>query len=192
MKKLILASASPRRKELLENAGLSFQVQVSDVDESVFSHLPPEEMVQALAKAKAEAVAKENRDSLVIGSDTVVVLENKVLGKPADRDDAFRMLSSLSGKTHYVYTGVCITDGRADTFVSKTAVTFFELTKEEIEGYVATGEPMDKAGAYGIQGRGSLLVKEISGDYFTVVGLPVAMVARKINNRRRAASNELR
>lgn len=178
---VVLASASPRRRELLQTAGVAFTVHVSDAEEAIAPGTPPQEAVTELARQKAQAVARECPDDLVIGADTVVVLDGEILGKPADEADAARMLRMLSGRTHAVYTGVCLLRaGKAETFFEQTLVTFYPLTNKEIEEYVATGEPMDKAGAYGIQGRGCTLVREIRGDYFNVVGLPVAALCRRL------------
>ena len=183
MKKLILASGSPRRKEILENIGFRFDVLVSDTDESVIKadKLPVSVYVQELALLKASAVQKSApKNSLIISADTVVYSEGKILGKPKDYDDAFSMLKSLSGKCHSVFTGICVMRTK-DAFsccgAVETEVYFKELTDNQIERYVQTGEPMDKAGAYGIQGIGSLLVEKINGDYFNVVGLPVAKLS---------------
>lgn len=176
---LILASASPRRRELLTTAGFEYTVEAADINESVFETDDPLNDVEQLAKAKATAIAVLHPSCVVLGADTVVVLDGKALGKPADKDDAAKMLRSLSGRIHHVYTGVCaVCNSKATSFVSKTEVEFYELTDEEIEAYIATNEPMDKAGSYGIQGIGCTLVKRINGDYFTVVGLPVAQTAR--------------
>ncbi len=178
---VVLASASPRRRELLQKAGVEFTVKVSDAEEHIAPDTPPHEAVMSLARQKAQAVAKVCPDDLVIGADTVVVYDGAILGKPADEADAARMLRMLSGKTHEVFTGVClICAGKAETFYARTQVTFYPLTQPEIEAYIATGEPMDKAGAYGIQGRGCTLVSGICGDYFNVVGLPVAEVCRRL------------
>ena len=181
MRGIILASGSPRRQELLEQMGLSYEVVVSDVDEGGLNHMPPKELVQALASLKANAVAKERiyerQDALIIGADTVVVLNNKILGKPKDSQDAERMLRSLSGKKHIVYTGVSIIDSNANTeevFAEKSIIHMKELTSEEIKEYVLTKEPLDKAGSYGIQGKGGVFVEKIEGDYFSVMGLPIA------------------
>ncbi|MBY0123957.1 nucleoside triphosphate pyrophosphatase [Bacillus sp. S/N-304-OC-R1] len=183
MKNLILASSSPRRKELLENLHISFEVSSSDVDESFDPGLTPGEIVMELSSRKAKAVGGENPDAFVVGADTVVVLEGNVLGKPKDRTEAFAMLKSLSGKTHSVFTGVSIIGPEIDkNFYVKTDVVFWELSDEEINAYIDTGEPFDKAGAYGIQGFGSVLVKEINGDYFSVVGLPVSKTVRELRN----------
>ncbi len=178
---VVLASASPRRRELLQTAGVTFTVKVSDADEHIEPDTPPHEAVMSLARQKAQAVAKSCPDDLVIGADTVVVYDGAILGKPADEGDAARMLRMLSGKTHTVFTGVCIVRaGKTETFFEQTQVTFYPLTEREIAEYVATREPMDKAGAYGIQGRGCTLVQCICGDYFNVVGLPVAALCRRL------------
>ncbi|MDQ0269983.1 Maf family protein [Cytobacillus purgationiresistens] len=181
MTNLILASSSPRRKELLENLQLTFEVCSSDVDESYNPQLAPGDIVMVLASRKAQAVSSKHVDSFVIGSDTVVVSEENILGKPKDSDEAFAMLKNLSGKKHSVYTGVSIISPEKErTFFVKTDVVFWELTDEEIHSYINTGEPFDKAGAYGIQGIGATLVKEISGDYFAVVGLPLSKTVRAL------------
>ena len=178
--KIILASQSPRRKELLERMGIQdFETISPNVDESAFHGLPPEELVRRLSAEKAAAVAgKVGEDAIVIAADTVVALEGAVLGKPADELDAFKMLSALSGVRHQVYTGVTVCrGGEKQTAHEVTDVTFRELSEEEIEHYIATGEPMDKAGAYGIQGYGALLIQGISGDYYNVMGLPVCRLS---------------
>ncbi len=177
---IILASQSPRRKELMGQIGLKFKVVVSHVDEHVEGNPSPAEMVEELSLRKARAVARQvDDDDLVIAADTVVALEGTVLGKPEDERDAFSMLSALSGNRHYVYTGVTvIRGGQAVTQHEVTTVTFRELEPDEISSYIATGEPMDKAGAYGIQGLGALLVSGIDGDYFNVMGLPVYRLGR--------------
>lgn len=183
MEKIILASASPRRKELLDNIGLAFSVLASDVDESkVSKDISPELYVQELALLKAGGTAKllsgrEQRDSLILAADTVVCQDGKILGKPADKDMAFAMLSDLSGRKHAVYTGICVmraSDGFAVCRGVKTEVEFKPLSENKIRRYIDTGEPMDKAGAYGIQGFGATLIARIDGDYFNVVGLPLS------------------
>ncbi len=231
---VILASNSPRRRELLELGGIDYLVDASDIDEDLLI-TDGAGLVEELSKRKAEAVAKRHPNSLLIGADTVVVLEDQILGKPKDEEDAKKMLRKLSGKTHLVMTGVSVVetgnrqelpaketgnrqeipakeignrqeaaetgevnegknnneigtseaseDGvirRVTTFHETTEVTFYELSEDEIEDYVLTGEPLDKAGAYGIQGRGTLLVKEIKGDYNNVVGLPLARLCREL------------
>ncbi len=180
---IILASNSPRRRELLEQVGITgFQVISPDVDERVEPGLSPAGMVEELSLRKARAAAdKTGPDGLIIAADTVVALDGAVLGKPRDEADAFAMLSALSGREHRVYTGVSVLRGdRAVTEHEETAVCFRALAPGEIWGYIATGEPMDKAGAYGIQGIGALLVSGIRGDYCNVVGLPVFRLGRML------------
>ena len=181
---IILASQSPRRRELLERMGLTgFQVISPDVDENLGEELPPAELVSRLSRRKAQAVAaKAGQDALVIAADTVVALEGTILGKPADELAAFRMLSALSGARHQVYTGVTVLRGEeAYTEYEVTDVTFRELSEGEIEDYIRTGEPMDKAGAYGIQGYGALFIEGIQGDYYNVMGLPVCRLCRLLD-----------
>lgn len=181
MQNLILASSSPRRKELLENLRLTFTISSSEVDESFDPTLSPEDVVMDLAERKAQVIFKENPNAFVIGSDTIVVADGQVLGKPTDEADAKEMLKMLSGSKHDVYTGVSILSPNGTArFYEKTEVWFWELTDEEINFYVQSGEPLDKAGAYGIQQLGSMLVKKINGDYFAVVGLPVSRTYREL------------
>lgn len=182
MRKLVLASGSPRRSELLANANLSFEVVVSEVDEQVDPNLAPAEIVQSLALQKAEDVAKRlSGDVVVLGADTIVTLNNQILGKPKGEAEARNMLQQLSGKEHFVYTGVAIVSNtKTQTFYEKTSVQFWQLTEHEIDNYISSGEPFDKAGAYGIQKLGSTLVKRIEGDYFTVVGLPISRTVREL------------
>lgn len=177
--KIILASGSPRRAQLLEQIGVSFETIVPDVDESVFEGLPPAEQVTGLSRKKAQAVAAGRSGGLpIVAADTLVAHGSHVLGKPEDRDGAFRMLRMLSGGWHEVYTGVTVMDGgEIRTGYEVTEVKFRELTDGEIEQYLSTGEPMDKAGAYAIQGKGALLVERISGDYSNVVGLPLVRLS---------------
>ena len=173
---IILASQSPRRRELLERMGVGdFRIVTPDIDEQMDRELPPGELVGRISLEKALAVqAQEGKGPIIIAADTVVALDGAVLGKPADELDAFKMLSTLSGCRHQVYTGLTVLRGEEQYTVSEeTTVTFRELSAEEIDRYVATGEPMDKAGAYGIQGYGALLVEGIQGDYYNVMGLPV-------------------
>ncbi len=184
MTEIILASASPRRRELLRNMGLDFSIIVSDADEdTVDVSVPPEIYVQELALLKATATAKrvlDRKKALIISADTVVVYDNKILGKPKDEAEAMAMLKMLSGKIHQVYTGFCVLRMKDAMTVCKsvcTHVRFKNLTDEKIANYVATKEPMDKAGAYGIQGLGAMLIDAIQGDYFNVVGLPVSELA---------------
>lgn len=179
MKRFILASASPRRSEILEKAGLEFEIIVSDADEAVEEKMSAKDFVATVAKRKADAVSKLHKNAVILGCDTIVVSNGEILQKPKDEADAIDMLSRLSGNVHQVLTGVCVTDGEKETvFVNETLVEFYQLSLETIKNYVNTKEPMDKAGSYGIQAIGSLLVKRIDGDYFSVMGLPVAQTAR--------------
>lgn len=178
---LILASGSPRRSELLQNMNLTFDVIKSNIEEVIDPTLSPTEIVQSLAFQKAASVARNYRDAYVIGADTIVSLDNQILGKPKDEEEAIDMLTLLSGREHHVVTGVSIMNQEENiTFYEKTVVEFWNLTSDEIWKYIRTGEPMDKAGAYGIQEFGAYLVKKINGDYFSVVGLPIAKVMRSL------------
>ena len=176
---LILASKSPRRRYLLEKAGLSFSVIPSDIDETTVPLSPPEVYVRVLSEAKAESIAKKYPEKWVIGADTIVLKDGTVLGKPGSIDEARSMLKQLSGQTHEVFTGysiVCKAKNRKFSETVQTEVLFKNLTDEEIEWYIHTKEPFDKAGAYAIQGLGTFLVKRINGSYTNVVGLPVCEV----------------
>lgn len=173
MRPIILASKSPRRKELLSLITENFVIKSAEVDESLPKGIQPDKAVEYLSKIKAEPF--RNDEDIIIGADTVVSIDGVILGKPKDRSNAFKMLKMLSGKYHSVFTGVTIIKpDSTKTFSVETRVKFFDLTDREINDYLDTGEPFDKAGAYGIQGKGSLLVKKIDGDYFNVVGLPVS------------------
>ena len=173
--KVILASQSPRRLELLQQIGIQPEVCPAHIDETPLSDETPEDYVNRLARNKAEAVAEKRSDSLVIGSDTSVVIDNKILGKPESRDHFFSMFKRLSGAKHQVMTAVAITDGQLTrSEVVITQVSFYPISEGEIERYWLSGEPQDKAGGYGIQGLGALFVKEIQGSYSAVVGLPIA------------------
>lgn len=176
---LILASGSPRRSELLNQIGLTFSVHPADVDETLDPDWTPAEAVERLSAHKAEAVAQRFPDRLILAADTVVSLEGDIMGKPLTPQGAFAMLTALSGRTHEVFTGLTLRQGdRVVTVSERTAVTFRPLTAEEISAYIATGEPMDKAGAYGIQGRGALFITGIEGDYFNVMGLPLCRLGQ--------------
>ena len=176
-KRIVLASGSPRRKELLGELLDSFEVIPSGCEEIVPENVGPEEIVMSLARQKAEDVAKNHADAVVIGSDTIVYSDGEVMGKPQNEADAVRMLKKLSGTAHSVYTGVCILhNGQITTFCDKTEVEFYTLSEAEIADYIATNEPFDKAGAYGIQGKGAVLVKGIIGDFFNVMGLPIGQL----------------
>ena len=182
MKSFIVASASPRRRELMEKAGYKFEIIPSDAPEDIPGGLTVEQAVCLLAEGKALSVLKENPDAVVLGCDTVVALDGRILGKPESRDEAKEMLRFLSGREHTVVTAVCIADkDRKETFANVTAVEFYELSEATVESYAASGESDDKAGAYGIQGLGAALVKGIRGDYFSVMGLPVAQCVRVLS-----------
>lgn len=186
---MILASQSPRRIALMREAGFDVRVIPADIDERSEPGETPVELVERLARLKAAAVAARDAapGETVLAADTVVALDGSILGKPADRQDAVRMLSRLSGRPHEVATGVAIArggDDGAESFVSVTHVTFYPLEEDEIRAYVESGEPLDKAGAYGIQGAGGrMLVRGIEGDFYTVVGLPIAEVVRRLRAR---------
>lgn len=181
MKHIILASASPRRKEILELADLKFDVMPSDAQE-ITTKTAPNEVVMELASIKAKDIYKKSeKQSMIVGADTVVAYQGQILGKPTDEADAKRMLTMLSGQTHEVYTGVCvIEDGKTKTFYEGTKVTFYEISDEQIDRYIKTGEPMDKAGSYGIQGKAAVFIKGIEGDYYNVVGFPIARFLQEI------------
>ena len=182
MKRFIVASASPRRRELMEKAGYEFEIIPSDAPEDIPEGLSVEQAVSLLAERKALSVLEENPEAVVLGCDTVVALDGKILGKPADRNEAKEMLRFLSGREHIVVTAVCIADkDRKETFANVTAVEFYELSESTVESYASSGESDDKAGAYGIQGLGAALVKGIKGDYFSVMGLPVAECERVLH-----------
>lgn len=179
--KIILASASPRRADLLRTIGVEFEVAPSQVQERPHNDEAPPDYITRIARAKVIAVARKRESGLVIGADTIVVLDGNVLGKPRDEDDAEQMLRRLSGRWHAVMTGVALYDiatRREVADYDKTLVRFAQLTDKEIEWYSRSGEPLDKAGAYAIQGLGSLFIEEIAGNYFNVVGLPIPLVYR--------------
>ncbi len=177
---IILASASPRRKEILENVNVKFTVVASNIDEVILDNEPPKELVMRLAFEKCMDVAKKNEDALVIGADTIVVMDDQILGKPKNEEDACNMIELLSNKKHQVITGISLINLSLDKKVIDyvvSEVTFKDLSKETIRDYINTKESLDKAGAYGIQGYGSLLVESISGDYFNIVGLPISRIS---------------
>ena len=217
---LILASASPRRQELLRHAGISFTVQPADIDETPLAGETPRECAERLAREKALAVWRMRAQDVVLGADTIVVVDATILGKPVDGEDAARMLRMLSGRVHRVITGVCVVEaaaggqlpiasenlavhsaqfagevlrtenGELRTASETTLVTMSEMSEDEIRDYVASGEPMDKAGAYAIQGRASRWIPRIEGDYSNVVGLPVALVWRMLKAGRGAVCDK--
>lgn len=183
MAQLILASSSPRRKELLELIGAQFITDPADVDESRLPGENPEDYALRIAVDKARTAAGRYSEGVVVGADTIVVLDDMIMGKPASRQDAEEMLRHLSGRTHRVLTAVALVDaatGAESSFIETTYVRFRRLTPDEITGYVATGEPMDKAGAYGIQGRASVFVEGIDGCFFNVVGLPLSRLDKAL------------
>ncbi len=184
--KLILASASPRRAEILTAVGWQFEIEVADVDETEFSGEKPEDYVQRLAKAKAETVAANHENALVLGADTIVVIENKIVGKPKGFEDARRMLQMLSGNWHEVLTGIAlirVSAGNSEIKVDlqKTRVKFAKLNDSEIKFLIEKGEPLDKAGAYAVQAQAALFIEEIEGDYWNVVGLPINLVYKMLD-----------
>ena len=181
MTRLVLASKSPRRKELLSLINVPFEIIVSEIEEHIDLNNDLVKEIEKLSFQKASAVFQNNKDAVVIGSDTIVKIGNTPLGKPHSIDDAKEMLRMLSGKTHEVVTGVTILkENVRDTFSSVAKVTFFELSEEEIEEYVNSGEPMDKAGSYAIQGLGAKFIKSIEGDYYSIVGLPIAELYHRL------------
>ncbi len=186
--KLILASSSSRRAELLRDAGIAFEVCAPRVDEARHPDETAEKMVARLAEAKARAVAElagEGKPAIIIGADTAVELDGEIFGKPRDAADAREMLSYLSGRTHFVLTGICVLrlpDGATRSAVERTAVTFAPLDPSEIEAYVTSGEPFDKAGGYAIQGRAGRYIPRIEGCYFNVVGLPLARLHAQLSD----------
>jgi septum formation protein len=193
---LVLASASPRRQELLRNSGIPFTVCPANISEIPLAGESPRDCAERLAREKARATLLQQAGKLVLGADTIVVVDGEILGKPRDEADAMRMLRLLSGRTHQVVTGVCLVGpplrtgnqklqtGFEDTRSETTLVTMTMLTDDDIQMYIATGEPMDKAGAYAIQGIASRWIPRVEGDYFNVVGLPVALVHRMLQERR--------
>jgi septum formation protein len=172
--RVVLASGSPRRSELLNLIGIEHEVRPANIDETMRPRETPRRHTERLAREKASAIAKRDPDLITIGADTIVVINRKVLGKPRDTDDAARMLGLLSGREHIVTTAVAVARGKKlRSAIEEVRVRFRRLRDDEIEAYIATGEPMDKAGAYGIQGYGATIVERIEGDYFSVMGLPI-------------------
>lgn len=190
MKRIILASASPRRRELLEQIGIKFDIKISNKEE-IYKSTVPEEIVKELALMKAENVSSElelaeRKQTIVIGADTIVVLDGKILGKPKDEEDAFQMIYSLQGRTHQVYTGVALIvfdeEGilQTNSHAVETKVYVNKMTDYEIQEYVKSKDPMDKAGGYGIQGRFAAYIEKIEGDYYNVVGLPISYIYHEL------------
>ena len=183
MKQLILASKSPRRRELLEKCGIPFEIDAAEIDETLDPSLSLCEAIRDLSVRKASAVLERHPDSVVLGSDTIVVIDDRVLGKPHDREDARCMLEELSGRTHQVITGFAIVSNRrVHSDVSVSHVTFADLSVSEISTYLASGEADDKAGAYGIQGLAGKFITGIEGDYYAIMGLPLSMVYQELKN----------
>jgi septum formation protein len=183
MKTIILASASPRRKEILEKTGLKFKVYESDYEENMDIGLKPHELAICHSTGKAKAVARKYNNALIISADTIVVLKNRIFGKPRSNKEAAEMLKSLSGRAHTVITGYTIMDAETGKKLSRTVeskVFFKRLNEDEIDAYIKSGEPIDKAGAYGVQGLGAVIVKGIEGDFFNVMGLPLNSVAESL------------
>jgi septum formation protein len=183
MKRIILASASPRRKELLEKIGLKFEVEPSNYAEGVISGLSPDELARAISLGKARAVATRHRNTIVIAADTFIVFRGKIMGKPGTEAEARKMLMRLSGKPHLVITGFTVLDVDSNKVLTtsvESVVYIKNLTQEEIDAYVKSKEPLDKAGAYAIQGLGSVIVERIEGDYFNVMGLPLSALAEAL------------
>ncbi|MBS6506600.1 MAG: septum formation inhibitor Maf [Paraclostridium bifermentans] len=177
---IILASGSPRRKEILENTNLKFSVITSDIDERIFENEEPIQLVLRLAFEKCMSVAQNNPSDLVIGADTIVVLDNEILGKPKNEEEAFKTLSKLSNREHQVITGMSIVNLENEKKLVDYAISnvkFKKLTDQDIKDYISTKECLDKAGSYGIQGYGALLVEKIKGDYFNIVGLPISKLS---------------
>lgn len=175
----ILASQSPRRKQLLSMLGLEFDIITANIDETMDPSVPVEEAVMEVCRRKAEAVGAENPGKVIVSADTVVTVEGRILGKPHSEAEAMQMLQSLSGRSHTVMTAICLyRDGTAETHVEKTRVVFKPLSEEEILAYIATGSPMDKAGAYGIQDGAAVFVEALEGDYYNVMGLPLCLLTK--------------
>ncbi len=177
---LVLASESPRREQILRMLGFNFTIAPSGVDETIPANLAPDQVPEVLAQAKALHVSQQKKDALILGADTLVVLDDRILGKPSTPEEALEMLRFLGGKTHKVYTGVALALGGKiiDSGVACSEVTFVQHSENDLKAYVQTGEPMDKAGAYAIQGRGAFLVEGIRGCFFNVMGLPVQLTLR--------------
>lgn len=183
MKNIVLASKSPRRKELLEKCNVSFICDPADIDETLKKDIPLKDAIQDLSLRKAKTVLERHPDCLVIGSDTIVVLENEVLGKPKDHNEAYEMLKKLQSHTHHVITGIAfVSNKKTFTDVSISEVTFAPMSDDEINEYISTGECDDKAGAYGIQGFGGKYISNINGDYYAIMGLPLNKVYEELKN----------
>jgi len=181
---IILASQSPRRRELLKKLDISFSVRNIDISEEIYIEESPQDYVLRMAETKAAEGARTEKDALVIGADTIVSVDNEILGKPKDKEDAAKILNKIQGRKHFVFTGVSLNLNNGEkvvSFIEKTEVTFAEMSQQEIEKYINTGEPMDKAGAYGIQDKGALFVNKIDGCFYNVMGLPLRRIYEELN-----------
>lgn len=189
---MILASQSPRRKELLGFITTDFRIVPAVGEERIPDGASPEQAVLALSRQKAEEIAAAHKNEIIIAADTVVAIDGEILGKPRDKAHAAEMLKKLSGRVHSVFTGVCVIfeDGSVQNFAEETKVEFYELTDKEIADYIATGDPMDKAGAYGIQEKGAANVKSIEGDFYNVMGLPVGRLARILKKKSKSCQRQ--
>ncbi|MDD4342808.1 MAG: Maf family protein [Eubacteriales bacterium] len=181
---IILASQSPRRRELLKKMDISFSVRNIDISEEIYNEENPQDYVLRMAETKAAEGARTEKNALVIGADTIVCIDNEILGKPKDKEDAAKILNKIQGRKHFVFTGVSLNLNNGEkivSFIEKTEVNFAKMSHEEILNYIETGEPMDKAGAYGIQDKGALFVKSINGCFYNVMGLPVRRIYEELN-----------
>ena len=181
---IILASQSPRRRELLKKMDISFSVRNIDISEEIYNEENPQDYVLRMAETKAAEGACTEKNALVIGADTIVCIDNEILGKPKDKEDAAKILNKIQGRKHFVFTGVSLNLDNGEkvvSFIEKTEVNFAKMSHEEILNYIETGEPMDKAGAYGIQDKGALFVKSINGCFYNVMGLPVRRIYEELN-----------
>lgn len=181
---IILASQSPRRRELLKKMDISFSVRNIDISEEIYNEENPQDYVLRMAETKAAEGARTEKNALVIGADTIVCIDNEILGKPKDKEDAAKILNKIQGRKHFVFTGVSLNLNNGEkvvSFIEKTEVIFAKMSQEEILNYIETGEPMDKAGAYGIQDKGALFVKSINGCFYNVMGLPVRRIYEELN-----------
>lgn len=181
---IILASQSPRRRELLKKMDISFSVRNIDISEEIYNEENPQDYVLRMAETKAAEGARTEKNALVIGADTIVCIDNEILGKPKDKEDAAKILNKIQGRKHFVFTGVSLNLDNGEkvvSFIEKTEVNFAKMSREEILNYIETGEPMDKAGAYGIQDKGALFVKSINGCFYNVMGLPVRRIYEELN-----------
>ena len=191
--KIVLASQSPRRRELLTKIDISFSVRNIEISEEIYNEENPQDYVLRMAVTKAAEGARFEPEALVIGADTIVCIDNQILGKPRDKEDAARILKTIQGRKHFVYTGVSLNKNNGEkivSFLEKTEVDFADMSEKEINDYIETGEPMDKAGAYGIQDKGSVFVKGIKGCYYNVMGMPLRRLYEELNILTEGEKNE--